>query len=266
MKMISVVNLKGGVGKTVTAVNLAAILATEHNARVLLIDADHQGNASYFYGVSADEGSLADLFLGMSSYYDDLISHTIYRGLDIIPADMSLARLDLEGNLPPDIRGGTPRERALRVLTDLRDAVIGDDSYDYIIVDCPPAFSVASMSALAASSDIIIPVKPGAFEAAGLAELLYQIDSIQRVNMRVRPGVLLTMWHNSEVVRQCEAWLWEHCPVPVYSTHIRRTDKVDESTFARLPVCQWSPQSAASRDYRAFVIEFLGGGADGLES
>lgn len=259
MRMISVVNLKGGVGKTVTAVNLAAILATEHNARVLLIDADHQGNASYFYGVSGDEGSLADLFLGLVIGYEDLIRHTIYRGLDIIPADMSLAGLDLEGNLPSDVNGGTPRERALRALTDLRDAVIEDDAYDYIIVDCPPAFSLASMSALAASGDIIIPVKPGAFETSGLSEILYQIDSIRQVNMRVRPGVLITMWHSSEVVRQAEAWLWEHCPVPIYSTHIRRTDKVDESTFARQPVCQWSPTSSASRDYRAFVTEYLGG-------
>ncbi len=96
MNTISIVNLKGGVGKTVTAVNLAAILATEYGARVLLIDADHQGNASKFYRIPAEPGSLADLFEGMAACYTDLIQHTIYRGLDVIPADMSLAALDLD--------------------------------------------------------------------------------------------------------------------------------------------------------------------------
>ncbi|HJA47954.1 MAG TPA: ParA family protein [Candidatus Agathobaculum intestinipullorum] len=266
MKTISIVNLKGGVGKTVTAVNLAAILATEYNARVLLIDADHQGNASRFYRIPTEPGTLADLFEGMCLCYADLVQHTIYRGLDVIPADMSLAALDLDGSLPDDVQGGTPRDRALRVLTDLRDAVIEDDAYDYLVIDCPPAFSVASISAVAASSDIVIPVKPGAFEIDGMAELLRQIDGIRRVNGAVQVGVLLTMWHNADVVRQGEDWLREHCPVPVFQTRIRRTDKVDESTFAREPVCQWSPTSAAARDYRAWVREYLGGGADGAQS
>lgn len=266
MKTISIVNLKGGVGKTVTAVNLAAILATEYNARVLLIDADHQGNASRFYRIPAEPGTLADLFGGMCLCYADLVQHTIYRGLDVIPADMSLAALDLDGSLPGDANGGTPRDRALRVLTDLRDAVIEDDAYDYLVIDCPPAFSVASISAVAASSDIVIPVKPGAFEIDGMAELLRQIDGIRRVNGAVEVGVLLTMWHNADVVRQGEDWLRANCPVPVFQTRIRRTDKVDESTFAREPVCQWSPTSAAARDYRAWVREYLGGGADGAES
>ncbi len=258
MRTISIVNLKGGVGKTVTAVNLAAILATEHAKRVLLIDADHQGNTSRFYRIPAEPGSLADLFEGTVMCYTDIVQHTIYRGLDVIPADMSLAALDLDR--------GTLRDRALRALTDLRDAVIEDDAYDYLIIDCPPAFSVASISAVAASSNIVIPVKPGAFEIDGMAELLRQIDGIRRVNGAVQAGVLLTMWHNADVVRQGEEWLRKHCPMPVFQTRIRRTDKVDESTFAREPVCQWSPASAAARDYRAWVREYLGGGIDGAES
>ena len=265
MRTISIVNLKGGVGKAVTAVNLAAILATEYGQRVLLIDADHQGNSSKFYRIPVEPGSLADLFEGTVMCYTDIVQPTIYRGLDVIPADMSLAALDLDGSLPDDVQGGTPRDRALRVLTDLRDAVIEDDAYDYLVIDCPPAFSVASISAVAASSDIVIPVKPGAFEIDGMAELLRQIDGIRRVNGAVEVGVLLTMWHNADVVRQGEEWLREHCPVPVFQTRIRRTDKVDESTFAREPVCQWSPTSAAARDYRAWVREYLGGGADGAQ-
>ena len=125
MKTISIVNLKGGVGKTVTAVNLAAILATEYAQRVLLIDADHQGNSSKFYRIPAEPGSLADLFEGTVMCYTDLVQPTIYRGLDVIPADMSLAALELDGQLPEDVHGGLPRDRALRALTDLRGMAIG---------------------------------------------------------------------------------------------------------------------------------------------
>ena len=132
MKTISIVNLKGGVGKTATAVNLAAILATEYAQRVLLIDADHQGNTSKFYRIPAEPGSLADLFEGTVMCYTDIVHPTIYRGLDVIPADMSLAALELDGRLPEDVHGGLPRDRALRALTDLRDALIEDDAYDFI--------------------------------------------------------------------------------------------------------------------------------------
>lgn len=256
MKTIAIVNLKGGVGKTTTAVNLAAILATEYGKRVLLIDADHQGNASTFYRATADRCSLADLFEGTVTFADDLIEQTIYRGLDIIPADMSLAALDLDGSLP--------RDMALGAISGLRDTLVEDDLYDYIVIDCPPAFSIASISAIAAADDIIVPVKPGMFEIGGMCELTEQIISVRRANKAVRiAGCLLTMWHNSDVVRQGETWLRDNCPVPVFQTHIRRTDKVDESTYACEPVCEWSPTSAASKDYQAFVREYLGGDLDG---
>lgn len=256
MKVISIVNLKGGVGKTITAVNLAAILATEYNKRVLLIDADHQGNASRFYRVPAEPGSLADLFEGTATGCDDLIQQTIYRGLDVIPADMSLASLDIDG--------GLPRAAAIKALPQLRAALEEQNAYEYIVIDCPPAFSLASISAIAASDDIVIPVKPGRFEIDGMAELTDQIVSIRRANDRVHiAGVLLTMWRNVDVVHQAESWMRANSPITVFNTHIRRTDKIDESTFAREPICQWSPTSAAAYDYRAWVQEYLGGELDG---
>ena len=263
MKTISIVNLKGGVGKTITAVNLAAILATEYGQRVLLIDADHQGNASKFYSIPAEPGSLADLLECTITCYDEITQPTIYRGLDVIPADMSLAALDVESSMP-DIHDHDrlPRERALHAMIDLRDAVAEDAAYDYIVIDCPPALSIASIAAIAASDEIVIPVKPGRFEIDGMAELQAQVDSIRKVNSRARiAGVLLTMWHNSDVVRQGEEWLRQNANV--FRQTIRRTDKVDESTFAREPICQWSPTSAAAKDYRAWVREYLGGEIDG---
>ena len=158
MKTISVVNLKGGVGKTVTAVNLAAILATDYEKRVLLVDVDHQGNASRYCGVNTEErGGLAALLTGGAVCYDEVVEMATMSGVDVIPADMSLATLGVDG--------GCTSQMAVRAMRDLRDAVIEDDSYDFIIFDCPPAFSQASIGAIAASSDVIIPLRIGRFEA-----------------------------------------------------------------------------------------------------
>ena len=149
MQVVSIVNLKGGVGKTTTAVNLAYELAVRHGRRVLLIDADHQGNASKFYGADAAKGSLADLMEGQK--YTRLVQPTSYRNLDILPSDMGL----LSADLSLVAAGASCRN----CLPDLRAAVQADNRYDCMVIDCPPAFTAASVSAIAASSAVIIPIK-----------------------------------------------------------------------------------------------------------
>lgn len=260
MKSISIVNLKGGVGKTVTAVNLAAILATDYEKRVLLVDVDHQGNASRYCGVNTEErGGLAALLTGGAVCYDEVVEMATMSGVDVIPADMSLATLGVDG--------GFTSQMAVRAMRDLRDALVEDDAYDVMIFDCPPAFSPASIGAIAASSEVIIPLKIGRFEIEGMDELIEQIESVRKINPATRiagalltmrvAGALLTMWHNSPVVRDGEEYIRETCPVRVFRTMIRRTDKVDEAVFARKAVAEWSPTSAAARDYRAWVEELM---------
>ena len=259
MKTISIVNLKGGVGKTVTAVNLAGILAADYGKRILLVDVDHQGNASRYCGVDTEErGGLAALLTGGAVCYDEVVEMATMSGVDVIPAsgvdvipaDMSLATLGVDGEYTSQM--------AVRAMRDLRDAVIEDDSYDYVIFDCPPAFSQASIGAIAASSEVIIPLKIGRFEIEGMDELIEQIESVRKINPATRiAGALLTMWHNSPVVRDGEEYIRETCPVRVFRTMIRRTDKVDEAVFARKAITEWSPTSAAARDYRAWVGELM---------
>ena len=177
MKTISIVNLKGGVGKTVTAVNLAAILATDYEKRVLLVDVDHQGNASRYCGVNTEErGGLAALLTGGAVCYDEVVEMATMSGVDVIPADMSLATLGVDG--------GCTSQMAVRAMRDLRDAVIEDDSYDFIIFDCPPAFSQASIGAIAASSDVIIPLRIGRFEIEGHG----RTDRADRERPQDQPG------------------------------------------------------------------------------
>ena len=248
MKTVCIMNLKGGVGKTVTADNMAAILAARHGKRVLLIDADHQGNTTSFFAVPTDT-TIREILTGIAEpYWPDNVQPTGYEGLDMVPADMSLADLDA---MPADGPAMLGRLREFLL------AVAEDDAYDYVIVDMPPSFSLAARAAMLAADEIIIPIKLDAFSVDGMAELLRQIGAVRRVNPGLRlAGVVITMWRNVDVVRDAEAIL-RTASVPVFSTTIRRTDRVDESTFSREPLYIYSPRSAASVDYHRFVTEYL---------
>lgn len=255
MKIICVMNLKGGVGKTVTADNMAAILAADHGKRVLLVDADHQGNTSRFFKADQDADTLREVLLGAEEpRWPFVVQGTGHEGLDILPANIALAELD--ASVAQNIGVGLYKLRAF--LQGIRE----DEAYDYCIVDMPPAFSFAARAALIAADEVIVPIKLDAFSVDGMAELLRQISSMRKVNPALRlAGVLITMWRNIDMVTQAEGIL-RRSGVPVYKSVIRRTDRVDESTFSREPLYIYSPRSAACVDYRAFVREYLGRGRD----
>lgn len=133
-----------------------------------------------------------------------------------------------------------------------------ESDYDYVIIDCPPGFTAVSIAGISVSDDIIIPAKVDAFAISGIDELTAQIRAVQTVRSGIRiAGVLVTMWHNAPVVTQGEQYL-RAMDVPVFETTIRRTDKMDEATFARQPISTYSRWCAAARDYRDFVDEYLG--------
>lgn len=250
MKAISILNLKGGVGKTVTSVNMAYILAADHKKRVLLADCDSQCNATEFYGLT-EPGlyGVADVMLGTcESYYADNISETVY-GVDMLPASDALMDLDLS-SIGDRVNGSC--------LKDFCNAIREDDAYDYVIFDCPPAFNAASAAALLASDEVIIPIKLDAFSLRGLANVSRQIDNMHKINPSLKiAGALITMWRNTPVVLEAEGSLRECGILPVFEQHIRRTDKIDEMTFERKPITVYSPYSAAGYDYRAFVQEYI---------
>ena len=251
MKTIAIVNLKGGVGKTVTAINLAAILATEYGQRVLLIDADPQANATQSLLPPGEYNTLAPVLMGDEPYYENVCYESTIRGVDVLPADDELRALDVDL-----LQGRRPHLGAIR---DLRDAAAEDDAYDVIVIDCPPALSPACAAAIAASTHVVIPIKVDAYSVRGMNELAAQIGRLRSIYPDVHvAGCLPTMWYRSDTVEQGEQLLREHAPVRVFASHIRRSPKVDESTWTGEPVVSWSPRSAAAQDYRAFVAEFLG--------
>ena len=249
MRTYAIVNRKGGVGKTTTAVNLAYVLATSCHLRVLLVDADGQANATQMLLPPGEYDGLGALLRGLAVCYNELTVHTDVDGLDVLPASEDLWALDLQDNVGKIRYSG---------IMQMRDNLEEDGAYDVMVIDCPPNLSVACISAILASDAIIIPVLSDACSATGVADLVDQIDSLRYIRPEIRvAGVLVNQWHRSPVVEDAAAYLREDGRVPVYDTVIRRTDKVPESSWARMAVQQWSPWCSAARDYRAWTAELL---------
>lgn len=249
MRTYAIVNRKGGVGKTTTAVNLAYVLATSCHLRVLLVDADGQANATQILLPRGEYDGLGALLRGLAVCYNELTVHTDVDGLDVLPASEDLWALDLQDNVGKIRYSG---------IMQMRDNLEEDGAYDVMIIDCPPNLSVACISAILASDAIIIPVLSDACSATGVADLVDQIDSLRYIRPEIRvAGVLVNQWHRSPVVEDAAAYLREDGRVPVYDTVIRRTDKVPESSWARMAVQQWSPWCSAARDYRAWAAELV---------
>lgn len=254
MRTTAILNLKGGVAKTTTAVNMAAILARDYNSRVLLIDADSQCNTTEFFGADPTDGNLAGLLRHAKGNTDpvilaaDCIQHTRFPNVDILPGDESLMDMDLS-----QVKLGTANANILRALTEV---VAG--MYDYILIDCPPAFNAASAAALIAADDVIIPIKLDAFSLRGMGNLMRQIKNMRQINPKLRlAGCLPTMWYRNSQITDAETQL-RQAGLPVFH-HIRRSDKVDDMTFRQDPLLVTSPNSGAGVDYRRFVAEYVKG-------
>lgn len=247
MKTISIMNVKGGVGKTITAANLAEILSGDYGKRVLLMDADAQGDASYYLlGESDEEPSGLYGALVVGGCYTEYVDNTRYRNLDILPGSSDLFWISMDAS-----------QMITKSMRDLLDAIKEDGDYDYVIIDCPPSFSSVSVAAICNSDSLVIPVSLSAFGMRGCRFLAKQVEAMKDYAPAFNiAGVLPTMWRNTEVCNQSLGLLHE-MGLPVFETVIRRTDKVDESTFYAQAIGEYSRFSAAGRDYRAFAKELL---------
>lgn len=250
MRTIAFLNLKGGVAKTATTVNTAAILAGDYGRKVLVVDADSQANSSEFLGMDRmPVGTLAELLRGKPDggvRARSCIIRSNLKNVDLLPADDTLMDLDLT-----KVEDGRIYTGCLRDL----QAFIGG-RYDFMLIDCPPAFNAAAAAALIAADEVIIPIKLDAFSLRGMGNLMRQIENMRRINPALRLGGLLpTMWYKSDNVEQAEEQL-RASGLPVYP-HIRRTPKVDDMTFKQEPLTVSSPKSAACIDYRRFVRGLL---------
>lgn len=248
----AIINLKGGVAKTTTAINMAAILTRDYGSRVLVIDGDSQCNTTEFFGGNPDNGNVAAILRNAGDWEDPgayaaaFIQKTDYDGISILPGDETLMDMDLS-----KVEQGTVNANILRHLV---EEVRG--RFDHILIDCPPAFNAASAAALVAADDVVIPIKLDAFSLRGMANLMRQVKNMRRINPRLRiAGILPTMWYRDPDIQEAESQL-RSAGLPMFH-HIRRSDKVDRMTFRQDPLLICSPNSAAGVDYRKFVAEYV---------
>ncbi len=251
MKTISIINLKGGVAKTLTAINTAHILSVMHKKRVLIIDNDKQGNASKaFDRHSYDVKTIAEVLTDRKLDIAEVIQKTEYENIDIITANMNL----INANLQVLMDSARPQQTRLKQAL----SFVKDD-YDYCIIDNAPDINISTINALVASDSVIIPIKIDEYAFDGLNELTEQIENTKEdLNPTLKlSGCLVTCFQRTAADKQGKEWLKSNVEYPIYETHIRYSEKVTESTFAKTPIAEYSRRSGAAIDYIKFVEEYL---------
>ena len=266
MHAISIINLKGGVAKTTTAVNMAYLMAKGGN-KVLLVDNDKQGNTSKAFGIydPNNKDNAARAMLDQNVALIDLAVPTNYQNLDIIPANMDL----LEANLRVIADVSRPQQTRFKKAIE-RKSITAEmppgatpesaaQHYDYIIFDNAPDLNMSIINALVVSDDVIVPVEIDQFSFDGLDILLEQIGQIKEdFNEKINfAGCLITKYRAREDVQNQGAAVLEE-RYKVFKQRIRQTEnKPKESTFAKIPLVEYSVRCGASQDYKKFVAEYL---------
>ena len=265
MRTIAIANFKGGTGKTVTACNLAALLARDGKG-VLLIDADPQHNASCFfldeepdiglYDVltGTDETVWADHVYDADMYYYDRENYPTQ--IKVLAADMRLLQLDLASMMGGETDAGSGA--AEKRLFDFLSAVREDGETDFVLIDCPPSFTAASVAAFVCCDEVILPTRVDAFSRAGALELIGQIGSLKSYHVEPRFRALVTMVDGRTRIGGQIVDQLKKDGLDVFRTVIHNSAVVGESTYARLPLYEYAPRSRAARDYEELVTEVMG--------
>jgi len=260
MRSIAVINQKGGVGKTTTAVNLGAALA-DSGQRVCLVDLDPQAHATLHLGVAPgrDDRSVYDVLVGDLPL--SAVRRQISDQLTLVPSHIDLAAAEVE------LTGVVGREMILR------DRLVADhEPYDYLLIDCPPSLGVLTLNALTAVDEVLIPLQPHFLALHGLSKLLETIDLVaRRLNPRLRlGGVVMCMFESqtrlaAEVTRDVEEFFaasraakkpWGNAQT--FKTRIRRNIRLAEAPSFGQSIFQYAHDSNGAEDYRQLAAEVLG--------
>ncbi len=248
-KIISITNQKGGVGKTTTAINLAACIAMR-GYRVLLIDSDPQGNATSGVGINRNKlkNCIYNLLIDQVKA-EGIICPTRVQNLDILPATIQLAGAEVE----LAVRGN--REYCLkRAIETIRD------KYDYIFIDCPPSLGMLTVNALTASQSVIIPLQCEYYALEGLSQL---IDTIARVKKGINPslkveGIVFTMFDaRTNLSIQVVDEVKSHFRREVYRSIIPRNVRLSEAPSHGKPIVVYDPKSKGAEVYQDLALEVL---------
>ncbi len=247
-KIIAIANQKGGVGKTTTSVNLSALLAKK-GKKVVLIDADPQGNATSGLGVDKDvEKSLYDVLINEEPVAGTL-QDTVEKNLKICPSNMNLAGAEVE------LVSQMSREHRLK------EQLEGiKDKFDYIFIDCPPSLGLITLNSFTAADSVLIPVQCEYYALEGLGQLLNTINLVKKhLNKSLEiEGALLTMYDirtnlSNQVVKEVKKYFDDK----VYKTVIPRNVRLSEAPSFGMPITMYDPKSKGARSYEKLAKEFL---------
>ncbi|MBR5559879.1 MAG: ParA family protein [Clostridia bacterium] len=247
-KIIAITNQKGGVGKTTTSVNLAACVASE-GYRVLVVDADPQGNTSSGLGVRVKNTTptIYEVMAGEIAL-EDALAKTQVSTLFVLPADIRLAGAEIE------LAGMDKREHVLAEALEQ-----AKDSFDYVFIDCPPSLGLITLNALCAANGVLIPIQCEYYALEGVSALMGTIQKVQKINKHLNiEGVVLTMLDaRTNLGVQVAQEVRKVFKGKVYNTVVPRNVRLGEAPSHGLPIHLYDPRSLGSQSYQSLAKEFL---------
>lgn len=250
MKIISIANLKGGVGKSTTAINMAYIL-TRKGKRVLIVDNDIQSNVSTFFNRKGLRPGIAEVFQsgGDKGILREAIKETQYQNLSILPSAMDLAAANIEMSKSGEVL----------ILRDCLRELEAD--FDYVIIDNAPNMTANVINAIIASDDVIVPTEIDCFGLDGLDEIRKQVQIARESGLSDNiniAGVLITKYNSrAKVDKEGAHQLRQDPENNIFENMIHLTVKVKESTFLQIPIVEHAKRNRAALDYMGFVEEYL---------
>lgn len=239
----SIINQKGGTGKTTTTVNLGSVLAKKRK-KVLVIDLDPQGNLSYSLGINDIQDTVVDVLNGSKSIHEVTVQR---EGMMVVPTDQRLSKFEFNKN-------GEVTEFLLKKALDK------DKSYDYVLIDCPPSLSLLTINALSASDNVLIPIQLDVFSIQGLEQIMDTIDEVKATynkDLHILGALPVLVDGRKKLTTEVQDYVKENFDINLFKNKIRTNVKAAEAPSFGQSVVSYSPSSNSAHDYMSFANEFL---------